>query len=318
MEKNRKRKVLALSGGVGGAKLALGLSQVLAAEELTVVVNTGDDFRHLGLAISPDIDTLLYTLSNLADPERGWGRRDETWTFMKALAQLGGDAWFLLGDGDLALHVERTQRLARGETLSQITASLRRELGIAARLLPMTDDSVHTRVKSDEGWLAFQDYFVRRRCEPAVREIDYAGANDARPHADALALLADPDLRAVIVCPSNPWLSVGPLLAMPALREALRTCAAPVIAVSPLIGGEAVKGPTAKLMRELNLESTTAEVARYYDGLVDGIVIDPVDAGSTLPRGMHHVVEPIMMKTLDDRIRVAHTCLEFADRVRTA
>lgn len=314
MKKNRK--VLALSGGVGGAKLALGLSRVLPADELTIAVNTGDDFRHLGLAISPDIDTLLYTLSDLADPERGWGRRDETWTFMKALQQVGGDTWFLLGDGDLALHVERTCRLAAGESLSQVTESIRATLGIGPRILPMTDDGVNTRVRSDQGWLAFQDYFVRRRCEPAVREIDYEGADTARPHPDLMALLADPQLRAVIVCPSNPWLSVGPLLAMPSLRTALENCSAPVIAVSPLIGGEAVKGPTAKLMRELNLESTAAEVARYYDGLIDGFVVDPLDAHAILPRHVKCCVEPIMMKTLADRKRVARACLDFADRIQ--
>ena len=314
--KNTKHKVLALSGGVGGAKLALGLARMLPRDDLTVVVNTGDDFRHLGLAISPDIDTLLYTLSGLSDPEKGWGRRDETWTFMKAMEQVGGETWFLPGDGDLALPVERTRRLAPGESLSQVTAALRGQLGIGPRILPMSDDSVRTRVRGDDGWLAFQDYFVRQRCEPSVREIDYAGADVAQPHADALALLADPDLRAVIVWPSNPWLSVGPLLAMPALREALVNCAAPVVAVSPLIGGEAVKGPTAKLMRELGLESGTSEVARYYDGVIDGLVVDPLDDEAPLPSSMQKRVEPIMMRTLDDRLRVARCALALADELR--
>src|SRR5690349_8649387 len=186
-------KVLALSGGIGGAKLALGFYRILPPGELTVVANTGDDFEHLGLAISPDIDTLLYTLAGIDNPELGWGRRDETWTFMNALETLGGETWFKLGDGDLATHVERTRRLAAGETLSQITDDFRRRLGISARILPMSDDRVATRLHTEEGWLDFQDYFVRRRAAPAVREIIYERASAARANRDFLAALADRD-----------------------------------------------------------------------------------------------------------------------------
>jgi LPPG:FO 2-phospho-L-lactate transferase len=253
--------VLALSGGIGGAKLALGLSRVLPPEQLIVVANTGDDFEHLGLSISPDLDTLMYTLADMSDPERGWGRREETWTFMTALAALGGETWFQLGDGDLATHVERTRRLAAGDTLSHITGDFCRRIGIAARILPMSDDRVRTRVRCAEGWLDFQDYFVRRRCAPAVKELSYEGAASARPQPAFMAALADARLRAIIICPSNPYLSVDPILALPGVRAALKTCPAPVIAVSPIVGGRAVKGPTAKMMRELGRPATATAVA---------------------------------------------------------
>src|ERR1700716_403082 len=200
--------VLALSGGVVGAKLALGLCRILPSDTLTIVANTGDDFEHLGLAISPDLDTLLYTLSGNDNPELGWGRRGETWTFMAALEALGGEAWFRLADGDLPTQVERTRRLAAGEKLSAITDDFRRRLGIAARLLPMSDDSVRTRLRTPEGWLDFQDYFVRLRCVPALSELAFAGAETARPHPDFLAALRDPTLRVVVICPSNPFISI--------------------------------------------------------------------------------------------------------------
>ena len=316
MNKTNQGKVVALSGGVGGAKLALGLAQIVEPDKLTVIVNTGDDFRHLGLAISPDIDTLLYTLSGLADPDKGWGRRDETWTFMQALTQLGAEDWFLLGDGDLALHVERTRLLAAGATLTQVTMALGTALGIKPAVLPMSDDIVQTRVRSDEGWLAFQDYFVRQRCVPPVREIDFRGADAATISSESFAALTDPALRAIIICPSNPWLSVGPLLALPGMRELLQDSKAPVIVVSPLIGGEAVKGPTAKLMRELQINATSASVAGYYDGLIDAFIVDPVDADIRLPKGIQRVIEPIMMRSLEDRVRVAEACLAVADHLR--
>ena len=315
MKIKKYKKVVALSGGVGGAKLALGLSHVVDPDDLTVIVNTGDDFTHLGLSISPDIDTLLYTLSDLANPDLGWGRRDETWTFMRALEQLGGDTWFKLGDADIALHIERTRKLAAGETLTQVTITLARRLGIKTRVLPMSNDRVETKVRSDAGWLAFQDYFVRQHCEPPVREIAYSGAGKARLSREVMEALLDDNLRAIILCPSNPWLSVGPMLALPGMREMLKTSSVPVIAVSPLIGGQAVKGPTAKLMQELQLEVTSAEVARYYDGLINGFVIDEVDADTPLPKGMQRAVEPIMMKTLEDKIRVARAVLHFADQL---
>ena len=238
-----KTRVLALSGGIGGAKLALGLSRVLSdPSSLMVVANPGDDFEHLGLTICPDLDTLIYTLSGLADPARGWGRRDETWTFMAALKALGGETWFQLGDGDLALHVERTRRLRTGECLSAITAHLCRRLGIGARVVPACDQPLRTVVETADGALPFQHYFVRDCCAPVVRGFGYAGAGEARPIPAILEALADPALEAVVLCPSNPYISIDPILAVPGLRQAMVEALAPVIAVSPVVGGRAIKG----------------------------------------------------------------------------
>jgi LPPG:FO 2-phospho-L-lactate transferase len=207
--------VVALCGGVGGAKLAHGLAMALPSRELTIIVNTGDDFEHLGLYIAPDLDSVTYALAGLSDAVRGWGRRDETWTFMQALKDLGRDSWFQLGDGDLALHVERTRRLAQGATLSEVTTVFCRAFGIKVRILPMSDDAVRTRVLTTDGWLNFQEYFVQRQCRPAVREFQFAGAETARAQPDALAALRRVDLRAVIICPSNPFVSIEPILAIP-------------------------------------------------------------------------------------------------------
>jgi LPPG:FO 2-phospho-L-lactate transferase len=304
--------ILALSGGIGGAKLALGLYRILPPGALTVVANTGDDFEHLGLAISPDIDTLLYTLAGLDNPELGWGRRDETWTFMKALGSLGGETWFNLGDGDLATHVERTRRLAAGESLSQITEDFRRRLGIGARLVPMSDDRVHTRLLTAEGWLDFQDYFVRQHCAPVVRDIAFAGAAEARPQADFLAALGDDNLRAVVICPSNPFISIDPILCVPGVREALHCCAAPVIAVSPIIGGKAVKGPTAKMMAELGLPVDAAAVARHYGDILDLYVADETDEVADLDVPVR--LTQTLMMSLEDREALARAVLEAAGR----
>jgi LPPG:FO 2-phospho-L-lactate transferase len=307
--------VVALSGGIGGAKLALGLSRVVPPERLIVIANTGDDFEHLGLSISPDLDTLMYTLAGLSDPEKGWGRRDETWTFMAALTALGGETWFQLGDGDLATHVERTRRLAAGETLSHIADDFCRRLGVRARILPMSEDRVRTRVRMSDGWLDFQDYFVRRRCAPEVKELAYDGAAQARPHPAFIAALEDARLRAVIICPSNPYLSVDPILALPGVRAALEACPAPVIAVSPIIGGRAVKGPTAKMMRELGLPATAAAVAQHYDGLIDLLVVDQSEEEVSLPN-MRVAKAAILMSTLADRDGLAKAVLAFADAHR--
>ena len=305
--------VLALSGGIGGAKLVLGLYRVLPPGELTVVANTGDDFEHLGLSISPDIDTLLYTLAGIDNPASGWGRRDETWTFIGALAALGGETWFKLGDGDLATHVERTRRLAAGESLSQVTDDFRRCLGISARLLPMSDDRVCTRLRTDEGWLDFQDYFVRLRASPVVREIAYTGASEARANADFLAALAD-HLELVVICPSNPFLSIDPVLSLPGVRDALRACRAPVVAVSPIIGGKAVKGPTAKIMAELGLPVGAAAVARHYEDILDVFIADEADANEVEDLGIPVRLARTLMSTIEDREALARVVLAVAGR----
>ena len=297
--------VVAISGGIGGAKLVLGLSRILRPEDLVVIVNTADDFEHLGLAISPDLDTVMYTLAGLDDPQRGWGRRDESWNFMSALAALGGETWFALGDADLATHIERTRRLRAGETLSNITADFCRCLGITTRIVPMSDDKVRTRLETGRGLLEFQDYFVRQRCTPVVLKVVYAGATDARAHPDAVAALQDSRLRAVVICPSNPLLSIA--------RRA-----APVIAVSPIIGGRAVKGPTAKMMAELGLPVTAVAVARHYGQLLDGYVLDHTDASDNIELKIPVVPTNTLMLSLEDREALARTVLAHADRVAKA
>lgn len=306
--------VLALSGGIGGAKLALGLYRILLPGELTVVANTCDDFEHLGLSISPDIDTVLYTLAGIDNPVTGWGRRDETWTFMAALEALGGETWFKLGDGDLATHVERTRRLVAGESLSQITDDFRRRLGISARVLPMADDRVRTRLRTGEGWLDFQDYFVRLRAAPVVREIAYLGDPHLEPNPDFLAAVAADDLETVVICPSNPFLSIDPILNLPGVREALRACRAPVVAVSPIIGGKAVKGPTAKIMAELGLPTNAAAVAQHYADILDIFIADEADARDMHGLGIPTRVCRTLMLTLEDRDNLARIVLKAAGR----
>ncbi len=307
--------VVALCGGVGGAKLAQGLSVALPPEELSLIVNTGDDFQHLGLRISPDLDSVIYALAGLSDPVRGWGRRDETWTFMAALKGLGGESWFQLGDGDLAMHVERTWRLAQGATLSEVTAQLCRALRVAVRVLPMSDDPVRTRVLTAEGWLDFQEYFVHRQCGPAVQEFMFAGAEAARAQPDALAALERRDLRAIIICPSNPFVSVEPILAVPGVRAAIQQSRAPVVAVTPIIGGKAIKGPAAKMMAELRLDVSGESVARRYAGIIDGFVIDEADPLPESWQDIEFFSAATLMITSEDRLRLAHAVLQAADRL---
>ncbi|GAD48503.1 2-phospho-L-lactate transferase [Caenibius tardaugens NBRC 16725] len=312
-------RVLALCGGIGGAKLALGLSHILPPDDLAILVNTGDDFEHLGLTISPDVDTVTYTLAGLNNTELGWGLAGESWAFMDQLRKLGGEGWFNLGDRDLALHIERTQRLHAGESLSAITADVAARLGVAPRLLPMSDDPVRTVLDTDEGTLEFQHYFVGRQAQPAVSAIAYRGADTARPNPAALAALADPALEAVIICPSNPWLSIAPLLAMPALRHALEQTAAPVIAISPIVGGKAIKGPTAKLMGELGLPVTAHTVARFYAGLASAYVLDEADsdlADDIKALGLAVDVQPTVMTDLASKTALAGQVLDFAERLR--
>ncbi len=308
--------IIALSGGVGGAKLALGLSRVLPPEDLLVVVNTGDDFEHLGLSISPDIDTVTYTLAGLANRELGWGRHDETWSFMETTEALGGETWFRLGDRDVALHVERTRRLRNGETLSTVTAGIAERMGIRQRILPMSDDPVRTRLLTQEGWLDFQEYFVHRRCEPVVSQLEFHGAAAAKPHPDFMAALADPRLQAVVICPSNPFISVEPILAIPGVRDAMAHCAAPVIAVSPIIAGRAVKGPTAKMMTELGLDPSAGTVWQRYSDLLDGYVIDHADMSEVVSIDARVMLAQTLMTTMEDREALARTVLEAASVLR--
>ncbi|MBM0108149.1 2-phospho-L-lactate transferase [Steroidobacter sp. S1-65] len=305
-------QVVALSGGIGGAKLALGLQHILPPGELTVAVNTGDDFEHLGLSISPDIDTVLYTLAGLANPELSWGRAGDSWNFMAEIERLGGENWYRLGDKDLALHIERTRRLNAGEKLTGITADFARHFGVLGRVVPMSNDLVRTMVITDEGTLDFQHYFVERRCEPVVKGFAYAGAADARLPAQLQEDLQDPSLQAIVICPSNPWLSIAPILEIPAWREALLEVTAPVIAVSPLVNGQAVKGPITKIMSELQLELSSASIARFYEGIIDGFVIDKSEAHVAPEIAVATHVTGTPMKTPVDKQRLAREVLEFA------
>ncbi|MBT4488493.1 MAG: 2-phospho-L-lactate transferase [Rhodospirillaceae bacterium] len=307
--------VIALSGGVGGAKLALGLSRLDLGDELLIVANVGDDFEHLGLTICPDLDTVTYTLSGLSDQEKGWGRTDEGWRFMESLGQLGGEDWFNLGDRDLALHIMRTQALRSGESLTAVTRTITRRLGIAAPIVPMTDDPVRTMVQTADGPLAFQHYFVRDRCEPVVTGFDFTGINNARPQADFKAALSDPDLQAIVITPSNPFVSVDPILNLPGIRDTLRAVAAPVVAVSPIVAGLAIKGPAAKMMHELGMPTTALAVAEHYGELLDGFVLDHGDgdqANAVAALGVRPLVTKTVMESLEDRENLAREVLGLA------
>lgn len=304
-------RVVVLTGGVGGAKLVEGLQQVVPGPQLTAIVNTGDDFEHLGLPISPDIDTLLYTLAGLANTSLGWGREGETWSFMAAIKSLGGEEWFNLGDGDLALHVLRRIAKDGGQPLSAIVKGFARHWGIGLTILPMSDDPVATWLETDAGLLPFQRYFVQQRCEPRVSAIRFEGAEQAKPAPGVVEALAAADM--ILLAPSNPWLSIDPLLAVPGLYRALKDRRAPLIAVSPLVGGKAVKGPTAKLMGELGLQVTNQSIADHYGDLLDGMVVHEGDAVSgNLAIG----VTDTLMKHAEDRRRVALAAMDLAQQCR--
>ena len=306
--------IVALAGGVGGAKLAFGLQATLAREELLIVVNTGDDFEHLGLYICPDLDTVTYTLAGCANPETGWGMAGETWHCLSALRALGAEIWFQLGDNDLATHIERSRRLREGETLTQVSTWLAKQRGVRTGIIPMTDDPVRTIVRTDIGALAFQDYFVRRRCEPILVGIEFCGAKEARPHPRFLQALTNPGLRAVIICPSNPFLSIAPLLALPGVRDLLEQISAPVIAISPLVGGLALKGPAAKIMKELGVSPSPVGIAAHYAPFLDALVIDYADE-SKRPSTPITLVTSTVMKNDQDRIRLAKEVVRFAHRL---
>ncbi len=299
-------KIVAFAGGVGGAKLAQGLAQVLQPQDLTVVVNTGDDFEHLGLYICPDLDTVCYTLAGLANSETGWGRAGETWNTIANVEKLGGPAWFRLGDSDIATHLERTRRLKEGNSLSQVTKDFCMAWGIAPTVLPMTDSPVRTMVDSDEGELAFQEYFVHRRCEPRVKGFRFDGANVAEPAPGVREALESSD--AIVFCPSNPWVSIDPIL------KVVKEVKKPVIAVSPIIGGKTVKGPAAKMYSELGIEPSALAVAMHYRTILKGFVLDNEDKDmeDQIKRlGFATLVTNTLMNQLTDRPRLANDVLNF-------
>ena len=309
---------LAITGGVGGAKLSLGLTHVLSPDELGIAVNTGDDFEHLGLHVSPDLDTLMYTLSGLSNPDTGWGRVGESWNFIETLRSLGGEDWFNLGDRDLAVHVYRTVGLAAGKSLSQIVQDMHLKLGIKHPVWPVTDDRLRTRVETNEGTLDFQHYFVRERCEPVVHSLHFEGAEYAKINQNLLNWLNRDDLKGIVICPSNPFLSIDPILAVPAFRTALEQRTVPCVAVSPVIQGAAVKGPTTKIMAELGLPQSATAIAKYYGNLIDGFILDQHDA-ELAPEiealQVRVMVAQTLMTTLDDRIDLAHTALGFIAQI---
>jgi len=302
-----------LAGGVGGARLALGFYRTLEPADLSIVVNTGDDFEHLGLHISPDLDTVTYTLAGLANRENGWGVAGDSFEALAALGRLGAPSWFRLGDRDLATHLQRTALLSQGLRLTEATARICDALGVTAQVLPMTDDPLATKVVTNEGELDFQDYFVRRRCEPVVREIRFAGVETARPSAEVVAALEMAD--GIVIAPSNPFVSVEPILALPGLREIV--VSKPAVAVSPIVGGQAIKGPAAKMLGELGLEVSPAGVAARYDGLIEGFVMDQQDealAAGVRGMGLDVVVTQTIMRSDDERAALARECIELLRR----
>jgi len=307
------RAITYLSGGVGGAKLALGLSRMLPAEDLCIIANTGDDFDHLGLRICPDIDTLVYTLSGKANLEQGWGRAGETDSFMTAMRELGGPDWFFLGDHDLAMHVERTRRLNAGVRLTDVTDHLATALGVGPRILPMTDEAAPTIIETTEGALAFQDYFVRLRAAPTVTGFILHGGAPVAPTAEVMAALDAPEM--VIIGPSNPFISIDPILDLPGIRDRLRVlkqAGTPVVAVSPIVGGDAIKGPTAKMFRELGETPSVGAIAARYRDVVSHLVIDDVDSGDAARiagSGIRVAVTATVMRSIEDRIALARTIL---------
>lgn len=300
------RRIVAFAGGVGGAKLAHGLAQILSPEELTIIVNTGDDFEHLGLSISPDLDTVCYTLGGLANPETGWGRVNETWNTIANVERLGGPAWFRLGDQDIATHLERTRRLKAGQPLSQITRDFCKAWGIQHAVLPMSDSPVRTMVDTDEGELAFQEYFVHRLCEPRVKGFRFDGVEAAVPAPGAVDALDAAD--AIIFCPSNPWVSIDPIL------HVIKKVNKPVVAVSPIIGGKTVKGPAAKMYTELGITPSALAVAKHYRTILTGFVLDNADAAienDIKDLNVKTLVTDTLMNHLTERTRLANDVLNF-------
>jgi LPPG:FO 2-phospho-L-lactate transferase len=305
-------KIVALAGGVGGAKLADGLAQVCSSGDLTVVVNTGDDFHHWGLKVCPDLDTICYTLAGMANPETGWGRIDETWNVLGEISRLKGIDWFRIGDHDLATHIERSERLAAGESLSQVTKAFCAIWGVKSNVLPMTDDPVATIVHTkDREDLSFQEYFVHRRCEPEVTGFTFAGVEFSRPTDGVLEAIEEAG--AIVFSPSNPWVSLDPILSVPGILPAIRRKQV-VVSVSPLVGGVALKGPAAKMFQELGIKPSAWAVASHYRGTISHFVLDTSDsslAADISNLGIKNHITDIVMKSSEDRRRLAADVLDF-------
>ena len=310
-------KIIALSGGIGGAKLGLGLHQICAPEELYFITNTGDDFLYLGFYIAPDVDTLVYTLAGVNNTETGWGRADETWKTHNVLGELGADNWFKLGDKDLALHLHRSKALRNGERLTSITQDIANRFHLKANVLPMSDQMIQTIIDTNKGLLSFQEYFVKQASAPKIESISFKSKNP-EPSAEVTEILTDPDLKGIVICPSNPYLSIDPILSIEKIRQSITESKRPSIAVSPIIDGQSVKGPTKKIMEELGLKVNVLTIAEHYKNCIDGIVIDHLDqgyAGEIESMGIHVKLSEIMMNNDDDKKRVAEDVINFIDQI---
>jgi LPPG:FO 2-phospho-L-lactate transferase len=307
------QNIVALAGGVGGAKLAYGLAQIVSPEKLTIIVNTGDDFEHLGLHVSPDLDTVMYTLAGIANPGTGWGVKDESWNMMSALARYGGPIWFQLGDRDLATHLLRSNWLREGYPYNWVTKELNRRLGVRCTVLPMSEQPVRTIIQTAERELPFQEYFVQKQCEPVVKSIRFEGVDEAQPSREVTNAIRNAD--AIIYCPSNPLVSIGPILAVPNLRRIIAAAQVPKIGVSPIVQGEALKGPAAKMMTELGLEVSAVGVANYLKDVLTGFVIDHLDEAhqdAITDLGLRTLVTATIMRNNEARVQLAKEVLAFA------
>ncbi len=303
-------RVVALAGGVGGAKLAAGLQAVLPPGALSVIVNTGDDFEHWGLVICPDLDTVLYNLAGVHNPETGWGRAGESFAVLRSMGLIGGEDWFRLGDADLAVHLRRSEWLRQGVSLTEVTDRLRRAFGVRSHILPMSDTPVRTLVHTDEGDLPFQHYFVGRRCEPCVIDVSFVGAAEAELPDAAYNALLTADV--IIFCPSNPYLSLDPILSVGGMRDLLSKLRAPKVAVAPIVGGKALKGPAAKMMREMGYPVTPVTIAAHFGDLLDGFVLDREDAAAAAHMRVPALVSDTIMHDLESKARLADAVLDFA------
>ncbi len=304
--------VTALAGGIGASKFLVGLAGVMPPEDISIIANTGDDIELFGLRICPDIDTVTYTLAGVINEDTGWGLKGDTFECLQWLARYGEASWFNLGDHDLATHIFRTNQLRSGRSLSEVTDGVRRSLGVRSTILPMTDAYTPTRVVTDEGEMHFQEYFVRRRCEPRVREIRFDNIESAEPAPGVVTAILEAE--AVIICPSNPFISIGPILAVPGVRDALRETAATVVAITPIIGGQALKGPAADMLRDLGHEVSASAVAEMYDDLLDAFILDEMDVERTADiqaRGIRVFSTDTVMNTLDDKQHLARWVLEM-------
>lgn len=303
-------KITALSGGIGGAKLAVGLQEVLPPGDLTVIVNTADDFEHWGLNICPDMDTMMYTLADVHDEKNGWGRAGESYAVMESMGKIGAEEWFTLGDLDLATHLRRTEWLRQNISLTEVMERLRRSFGVPSAILPMSDNSVQTLVHTDEGDLPFQHYFVRRRCEPMVIDLTYVGADQAHPSEAVLDAITDAD--AIVLCPSNPYLSIDPILSVRGLKQAIRKAKKPKIAVSGIVGGAAIKGPAAKMMMEMGKDANPLTVIHHYGDLINGFVLDERDKSQQSSIEKSATVELMVTNTVMDSMEIKR---ELASKV---